>query len=492
MSAPLLTQDALATLPPGVAAPTYDRAGLRTGIVHVGVGNFHRAHQAVYLDRLLAEGASEWAICGLGLREGDARMRDVLAAQDGLYTLLTKHPDGTTEGRVVGSITDYVLATDDAEAAVARLAHPDTRIVSLTITEGGYNVVEATGALDVDHPDIQHELAHPDEPRTVYGFLAAALRQRRDAGAGPLTVMSCDNVQHNGDLTRRMLLAFAAHRDADLAEWIGREVTFPNTMVDRITPVTDPSDIRFVEETYGVRDAWPVPCEPFLQWIVEDRFCNGRPDLETVGVTFVPDVAPYEQMKLRLLNAGHSVVGLLGAVHGYDTIDACLADPAFATYLTRFLSREAAPPLDAVAGVDLEAYQETLVRRFGNPVIRDSVARICSFSSDKLPKFLLPTVRANLASGGSIDHAALVVAAWCYYSDRQTSKAGAPLDVRDPMADELHRAARETSDDVLAFVRLEAVFGDLSQSERFAERYAALVRQVYAASDVRECMAALA
>ncbi len=489
---PTLTQDALPTLPDGLAVPPYDRSALQTGIVHIGVGNFHRAHQAVYVDRLLAEpGASDWAICGLGLRQGDARMRDVLAAQDGLYTLLTKHPDGSTDGAVVGSITDYLLATDDAEAAVARLAHPDTRIVSLTITEGGYNVVEATGAFDVDNPDVQHELAHPDEPRTVYGFLAAALQRRRDAGIRPFTVMSCDNVQHNGDLVRRMLLSFAALRDDGLAAWIEREVTFPNTMVDRITPVTDPADVRYVEDEYGVRDAWPVPCEPFLQWIVEDEFCNGRPALETVGVTFVPDVSPYEAMKLRLLNAGHSVVGLLGAVHGYDTIDACVGDPVFAAFLRRFLDVEAAPRLGAVAGVDVDAYTDSVVRRFGNPAIRDSVARICSFSSDKLPKFLLPTLRANLASGGSIDHATLVVAAWCYYSDKQASKAGEPLDIQDPMRDELHRAASRTGDDVLAFVRQEAVFEDLAQSEAFAERYATWVRRLYAASDVRECMAAV-
>jgi mannitol 2-dehydrogenase len=487
-----LSDDSLPTLPDRLEVPTYDRSALATGVVHVGVGNFHRAHQAVYLDRLLAEGgASEWAICGVGLRPGDARMRDALAPQDGLFTLLTKHPDGTTEARVIGPITDYALATDDTEAAVARMADPATRIVSLTITEGGYNVVEATGEFDAENPDVQHELAHPDEPRTVYGYLASALARRREAGTPPFTVMSCDNVQHNGDLTRRMLLAFARLRDADLADWIERDVAFPNTMVDRITPVTDEADIQYVEETYGVRDAWPVPCEPFIQWIVEDDFCNGRPDLEAVGVTFVDDVTPYEEMKLRLLNAGHSVVGLLGAVHGYDTIDACLADEVFADFLAGFLREEAAPPLGTVEGVDLDAYQKSLVQRFGNPAIRDTVARICSYSSDKLPKFLLPTIRANLASGGPIDRATLVVAAWCYYSDRQQSKAGDPLDIQDPMQDALHRAARGTKDDVLSFVRLEEVFGDLSQSERFAERYAELVRQVYDADDVRDCMTAL-
>ncbi len=484
-----LSQEALSTLSNRLVVPQYDRALLRTGIVHIGVGNFHRAHQAVYIDRLLGEsGIARWAICGIGLREADVRMRDVLAAQDGLYTLLAKEADGTIEGRVVGSITDYILATEDAEAAIKRLAHPDTRIVSLTITEGGYNVVEATGTFNFDNPDVQHELAHPNEPRTVYGFLTAALQRRYEAGIPPFTVMSCDNVQHNGDLTRRMMLAFAGRLNVDLAGWIEREVTFPNTMVDRITPVTDDADVRFVEDLLGVRDAWPVPCEPFLQWIVEDNFCNGRPELEKVGVTFVSDVSPYESMKLRLLNAGHSVVGLLGAVHGYETIDACVNDPVFAAYLRHFLDIEAAPPLEAVKGVDLNIYKESLLHRFGNPAIRDSVSRICSFSSDKLPKFLLPTIRANLISGGSIAYATLVIAAWCYYSDKQASKNGKPLDIQDPMHEELHRAARNTIDDVLAFVKVEAVFEDLSRSEIFAGQYADMVRKVYAASDIRECM----
>lgn len=488
MSTPL-SQEALATLSNDLSVPQYDRAGCRPGIVHIGVGNFHRAHQAVYIDRLLSEhDAGAWAICGIGLRKADARMRDVLAAQDGLYTLLEKDADGTIEGRIVGSITNYILATDDPEAAISRLSHPDTRIVSLTITEGGYNVVEATGAFDFDNQDVQHELAHPDEPQTVYGFLTAALQRRRRAGIPPFTVMSCDNVQHNGDLVRRMILAFAGRRDVDLAEWIEREVAFPNTMVDRITPVTDEADVRYVEEVFGVRDAWPVPCEPFLQWIVEDNFCNGRPHLEKVGVTFVSDVTPYESMKLRLLNAGHSVVGLLGAVHGYETIDACVNDPVFAAYLRRFLDVEAAPPLEAVEGVDLDTYKESLLRRFGNPAIRDTVSRICSFSSDKLPKFLLPTIRANLASGGSIAYAVLVIAAWCYYSDKQASKNGEPLDIEDPMHEELHQAAIKTSEDVLAFVRVEAVFEDLSRSETFASQYADMVRKVYAVSDIRACM----
>ncbi len=470
--------------------PTYDRTTLTAGVVHLGVGNFHRSHQAAYLDRLLAGGgASDWAICGLGLRPGDARMRDALVPQDGLYTLLVKHPNGTTDARIIGSIAGYLLAPDDPGAAVARLAHPDTRVVSLTITEGGYNADEATGEFDADHPDVRHELAHPDEPRTVYGYLASALERRRGAGAAPFTVMSCDNVQHNGDLTRRMLLDFARLRDADLADWIEGEVTFPNTMVDRITPVTDAADIRYVEEAYGIYDAWPVPCEPFIQWIIEDRFCNGRPDLEAVGATFADDVTPYEQMKLRLLNAGHSVVGLPGAVHGYDTIDACVADPVFADFLTGFLQEEAAPPLGVVEGIDLDAYQASLVQRFGNRAIRDTVARICSYSSDKLPKFLLPTLRANLASGGSIDRATLVVAAWRDYCNRQTTQDGVPLDIQDPMQQALHQAARGTESDPLSFIRLRAVFGDLVESRRFTKRYEELVRRLDATADIRGCMA---
>ncbi len=368
------------------------------------------------------------------------------------------------------------------------MAHPDTKIVSLTITEGGYNFNSSTGEFDFENPDIQHELKHPDRPKTVYGYLTAALRKRRDAALPSFTVMSCDNIQHNGDVTRDMLLTFARRQDAALADWIEQEVRFPNTMVDRITPVTTPEDIDYLRDTYGIQDAWPVTCEPFIQWVVEDTFSNGRPELEKVGVQFVPDVKPYEKMKLRLLNAGHSVLGLLGAIHGHPTINACMEDETFVAYVRAFMDQEATPVLDAVEGIDLSEYKDSLQERFANPTIKDSVSRICSESSAKLPKFLIATIRENLAQEGSIQYATLVIAAWCYYSDKRADKDGQPIEISDALSKELHRAAQQTSTDPLAFIRQESLFGDLIQNERFTQLYTEMIQKIYEDARIRKHM----
>ena len=323
---------------------------------------------------------------------------------------------------------------------------------------------------------------------TVYGYLTAALKQRREAELPAFTVMSCDNIQHNGDVTRDMLLVFAQRQDAALADWIEREVRFPNTMFDRITPVTTPADIDYLRDTYGIDDAWPVTCEPFVQWVVEDTFSHGRPPFEKVGVQFVPDVKPYEKMKLRLLNAGHSVLGLLGAIHGYPTINACTEDETFVAYLRAFMDQEATPVLDAVEGIDLSAYKDRLQERFANPNIKDSVSRICSESSAKLPKFLIATLRENLVQAGSIQYATLVMAAWCYYSDQGVDQTGRPIEINDVLRDQLHQAAQRTSTDSLAFIRQESLFGDLAQNERFANVYTDMVRKIYEDTPIKTRM----
>jgi len=486
-----LTQQSLPQLPKHVARPTYDRSGLTCGIVHVGVGGFHRSHQAYYTDLLLeAGGAPQWAICGVGLRDADRRMATILKEQDYLYTLIVKHPDGAIETRVIGSIAGFLMGCDDPAAVISRMADPQTKIVSLTITEGGYNV-DSNGDFDATNPDAQHDIQHPDTPRLVFGFLTAALRKRREQGGAAFTVQSCDNIQHNGDLTRKMLLGFARLQDPELADWIESEVCFPNAMVDRITPVTTPADIEYVKTQTGVEDQWPVSCEPFCQWVVEDQFPSGRPPWENAGVAFVPDVSPYEKMKLRLLNAGHSVLGILGSVSGHQTIDGCADDKVFSQYLQRFFDQEATPALDAVEGIDLEEYKRTLIKRFSNPAIRDNLARICLESSSKLPVFLLPTIRDNLERGGSIRFAALVIAAWCYYSDKHTDRHGNPLDVSDTLKDQLHAAAQATSGDRLAFLKVRPVFGDLAGNDRFASTYASMVEQIYQAPDVATHMQAM-
>lgn len=369
----------------------------------------------------------------MGLREGDRKMYDALRQQDFLYSLITRFLDGKIETEVIGSIVDFILAVDTSEQAIDKMAAADTKIISLTITEGGYNFNPVTGKFNFDNPGIQYELANPGEPKTVYGFLTAALKKRKANDLPPVTILSCDNIQHNGDMARAMVLAFAERQDPELAQWIAENISFPNTMVDRITPVTTDLDVQYLRETHNIIDEWPVTCEPFIQWVVEDNFCNERPPLEKLGVQFVPDVSPYEKMKIRLLNAGQSVLGIPGAVHGHPTINACMEDPVFAKFMRNFMDKEATPVLDEVEGVNLKKYKDTLEERFANPNIKDSVARICSESSAKLPKFLIPTIWENLEKSGSIKYGTLVLAAWCYYSDKQVDKNGEPLEIIDAM-----------------------------------------------------------
>jgi mannitol 2-dehydrogenase len=428
--------------------------------------------------------ASDWGICGVGLRDADRKIGDVLKAQDYLYTLIVKHPQGKIETRVIGSVIDFMLGCDDPGAVIDKMAGADTKIVSLTITEGGYNFNPATGEFDFGNPDVRHDLEHPSSPRTVFGYLTAALKKRRAQGLPAFTIQSCDNIQHNGDLTRKMMLAFADKQDAELARWIESDVCFPNAMVDRITPVTTPEDMAYLVTEMGLKDEWPVTCEPFTQWVIEDNFSNGRPAWERVGAQFVPDVTPYEKMKLRLLNAGHSVLGLLGSIHGHKTIDGCVTDPLFAAYLRRFMDDEATPVLDPVEGIDLDAYKDNLIERFGNPNIKDSLARICLESSAKLPVFLVPTITENLARGGSIKYATLVIAAWCFYSDKGVDRHGAKLDIVDAMKDELHQAARGTEDDTLSFLKLEPIFGGLIHNEEFTALYSEMIEALYHNPDI--------
>lgn len=488
----LLNQQNLADLSPAIARPSYDRSKVKAGIVHIGVGGFHRSHEAYYTDELLEKtGTTEWGICGVGLRSADRKIAEVLKRQDFLYTLIVKHPDGRIENRIIGSIIDFMLGCDDPAAVTDRMASETTKIVSLTITEGGYNFNPATGKFDFKNPDVKHDLANPESPRTIFGYLTEALRKRRAAGRIPFTIQSCDNIQHNGNVTREMLLAFADKQDPSLADWITQNVSFPNAMVDRITPVTTPADIQMLEEDFGLKDEWPVTCEPFCQWVVEDNFCNARPQWEEVGAQFVPDVTPYETMKIRLLNAGHSVLGLLGSIHGHETIDVCVSDPLFATYLRRFMDAEATPVLDPVEGIDIEEYKNSLIERFANPNIKDALSRICLESSSKLPKFLIATITENLDRGGSTDFAALVIAAWCYYSDKGTDKDGKKLEIVDDMKADLHKAAAGTHRDKLSFLKLKPVFGNLATRKDFTDEYVRMVDALYENPDIARLMQAL-
>lgn len=465
-----LSTGTLDLLPDAVGRPRYDRSRVRAGIVHLGVGAFHRTHQAVYVDRLLEQGrAGDWGICGVGIRPQDRRMRDVLAAQDCLYTVLVRHPDGTEQARVVGSLVDYLFAPDDPAAVVARLADPVTRIVSLTVTEGGYCLDPATGRFDRDHPDIRHDLTGSGTPRTPFAYLAAALARRRDAGAAPFTVVSCDNIPGNGRVAAEAVRGFAAALDPGLAEWIGERGGFPNSMVDRITPATPAGEAAAYAERYGVRDEWPVICEPFTQWVLEDGFVAGRPPLQDAGVQLVGSAAPYELLKLRLLNGGHQALGYLGVLAGHRFVHEAADDPLFAAFFERFAA-EAGPTVPPLPDVTPAGYAARLLERFANPAVADTLARLCVDGSDRIPKFLLPAVRDNLAAGRGVDAAATVVAGWARYC-AGTDERGEPIGLVDGRAATLRAAARAGSPEGLAFVTDRQLFGELAAERRFVEAY---------------------
>jgi len=464
----------LSSLDPAVAVPGYDRGTVSAGIVHLGVGAFHRAHQALYLDRLMNDGkALDWGIVGVGVLPGDARMRDALAAQDCLYTLVEKSPDGSQQARVIGSIVEYLLAPDDPEAVVERMADPAIRIVSLTVTEGGYNFHAVTGEFQADDPGVVHDLEPGAAPKTTFGLVVEALDRRRQRGVPPFTVLSCDNIQGNGDAARRSFTAFARLKDPKLGEWVEQEVRFPNCMVDRITPVTTDDDRAALQERHGLEDKWPVVCEPFTQWVLEDSFSIGRPPVEDAGAQVVADVEPYELMKLRLLNASHQGLCYLGYLAGYRLVHDVCQDPLFAEFLLAYMDREATPTLHDVPGIDLHAYKRELIERFSNPQVRDTVARLCAESSDRIPKWLLPVIRHNLEHDGEIDRAVLVVAAWARYAEG-VDEQGGDIEVVDRRKEQVMQRARQQppyGDDPVAFLRDPDLFGDLVDNERFAATY---------------------
>jgi mannitol 2-dehydrogenase len=462
-----------------VPRPTYDRSRVTTGVVHFGVGGFHRAHQAMYHDRLMNAGkALDWGICGVGVMPADRRMKETLDAQDGLYTLVVKHADGTYEPRVIGAITEYLFAPDDPEAVVEKLAAEATRVVSLTVTEGGYSIDPVTGEFDAQAPDVAHDLEPGATPRTTFGLVTEALRRRRERGLAPFTVMSCDNLQGNGHLSRLAFTAFARLRDAELGDWVAREVRFPNSMVDRITPVTTDDDRAEVRERFGVDDRWPVVCEPFTQWVLEDAFSLGRPPYEDAGVQVVEDVEPYELMKLRLLNAGHQALCYFAYLAGYRLVHEAAQDPLFRAFLRGYMDDEATPTLAPVPGVDLDEYKHTLIERFSNPEVRDTIARLCAESSDRIPKWLLPVVRRQLETGGPIGHGAAVVASWARYAEG-VDEQGEPIEVVDRLAGSLTAIARRQREDPDAFIANRELFGDLVDDRRFVAAYRSVLRSLH-------------
>ncbi len=451
-------------LPGAVTGPRYDRASLSPGILHIGVGNFHRSHQTVYMDRLFERGLDlDWAIVGAGIKPFDAEQRRLLAAQDWLTTVVDLGADEAS-ARVVGAMVDYCEVRP--EAIIARLADPAIRIVSLTITEGGYYTDATTDGFDASHPDIRHDAEHPGHPQTVFGMLLAGLDQRRARNLPPFTVLSCDNIPGNGKVARETVLGLATLVSRDLRDWTAANVAFPNSMVDCITTATSERERDLVADRFGLRDAVPVVCEPFRQWVIEDDFPQGRPMLERVGVQFVDDVTPFETMKLRILNAGHAAIAYPSALLGYETVHDAMADADMARWLTQLMRREVIPVLAPISGFDFDAYLENCVQRFSNPAIGDTVARLCQDGSNRLPRFYLPTVSDALRRGAPVEGLALGTAFWCHYC---ATAADAGIALQDPMGDRLVFAARSTP---AAFLGLSEVFGTLCRSLPFAQAFA--------------------
>ncbi|AKC86380.1 mannitol dehydrogenase family protein [Pseudoxanthomonas suwonensis] len=478
---PRLSDATLAGLPAQVALPAYDRARTRIGIVHFGPGAFHRAHQAAYVDDLLATDP-DWAISAVSLHS--TGVRDALRPQDGLYTLVLLGelvPDGQPQLRVVGSIREVLCAPDEREAVLARLVDPDVRLVTLTITEKGY-CLSADG-IDLAHPDIVHDLAAPEAPVSAIGWLVAGLRLRRQRGAEPYTVLSCDNLADNGGRLRRAVLQYARQLDArqleaGLAGWIETEVAFPRSMVDSITPASDDALRADVAARLGRDDAWPVQREPYTQWVVEDDFRNGRPPLERAGVVLSNDIAGYDRAKLRLLNAPHSALAYLGSLMALETVADAMRAPALAGFVERLMGQDIVPSLELPRGFDADAYVAAILARFRNPAIRHLLAQIAWDGSQKLPVRLLGTIADALAAGRDIDRLCLPVAGWMRFVRRQ---ANAGVAIVDPLADQLAgiglRTTGEAEHDVAAFLALDTVFAPLSADARFV----AALRRAYAA-----------
>ncbi|MCO5732436.1 mannitol dehydrogenase family protein [Rhizobium sp. SSA_523] len=464
-----LSLSALPDLAKTAAVPSYAQNRLQAGILHFGVGNFHRAHQAVYLDDLFNEGLDhDWGIVGAGVLPSDQAMRDKLSAQDFLTTVV-EQDNNRTAARVTAPMID-ILPIGDAAAIIAALCNPRIRIVSLTITEGGY-FIDANGQFNPQHPAIQADAANPDGPKTVFGLMIAGLKARRDRGITPFTIMSCDNIPGNGHVTESTVCGLARLSDPDLADWIQDNVSFPNSMVDRITPATGAREIDLLSSQFGIEDNWPVFCEEFKQWVMEDRFPAGRPMLERVGVQFVPDVAPYELMKIRILNGGHAAIAYPAALLDIHFVHEAMEHPLIRAFLAKLEHDEIIPVVPPVPDTDLADYFRLIERRFANPKIGDTIPRLAQDGSNRQPKFILPSTVDRLQRGEDIVGLSLVSALWCRYF-AGTSDSGRDIVFNDASAERLHASALQAKSNPMAFLAHDDIFGAVSGSAHFQARFA--------------------
>lgn len=455
-----LDQAALARLPAAVRVPAYHRSAIRPGIVHLGIGAFHRAHQAWYTEQVLNRVGGNWGIIGASLRS--SAVRDQLAAQDGLYTVVARQGE-QLDCQVIGAIEGVMVGPENPSALVAQLSHPDIRLVSLTITEKGYLYDPASDALALDHPDVRHDMANfPENPRTAIGYLAASLAQRRRSRVGGITLLSCDNLPHNGRVLAKVVADFIVQVDASLQRWVEDNVTFPCSMVDRIVPATTEADLATLEKVLGVRDDAAVFTEPFSQWVLEDKFARGAPDWQSAGALMTADVAPFETMKLRLLNGSHSLMAYLGYLAGYEYVHQVIGDGQLRLLLQRYMDEQAQPTLDIPAGFDINKYKHELSRRFANPALSHRTRQIAQDGSQKIPQRWLTTVGDLAAMGRRTTILALAVAGWIRYLDGRRDD-GTRFTVDDPLATTLVESLHGgTSPGPLAVMNVRSVFGKLA------------------------------
>ena len=475
-----LSNATLGALPAGVAWAGYDRTRVKPGIVHFSVGNFHRAHQANYLDRLIAAGGHDgWGLCGVGLID-DPRERAKAAAfpqQDGLYTLTECPPSGAPAVRVIGSIVEYLFAPDDPEAVLAKLCDPAIRIVTMTLTEGGYNIDDETHAFKLQAPDIVHDLAHPTTPRTAFGYVAEALSRRRAQGMAPFTILSCDNLRHNGDVAKIAFTSFARARDPELAAWMEAEIDFPNSMVDRITPATTDADRDRLNAASGIEDQIPVFSEDFIQWVMQDHFRYGRPKFEEVDVQITEDVWAYEQIKLRMLNASHSMLAFPGTIAGYRLVHETVADPLIHELLMQFWDRDVIPLLTDPPGMSLTGYRDKLMERYLNPATRDQTVRIATDGASRIPIFVGDTIRAIIGKGGDVRRIAFLLAAFARCLGG-VDDHGEHYTSTEPRLTEAERATA-TDPDPRVFLSLPVFAGlGMESSPTFVEAFEASRRSI--------------
>lgn len=464
-----LSLTTLDRLPAEVARPAYARTDLSPGILHFGVGNFHRAHLQIYLDRLMNAGRDrDWAIVGAGVTPHDARMRDALLSQDLLTTVVEQSADQSS-ARVTGVMTDYLPPMDTA-AIIAGLTDPRIRIVTLTVTEGGYFVNPATGAFDPANPAIAADAASPDAPKTVFGLILAGLKARRAAGTPPFTVLSCDNLPHNGAVTRNAVAGLAEAQDPAFAAWVRAEVAFPNAMVDRIATVTNDRERAITRDSFGIDDAWPVFCEDFIQWVIEDNFPAGRPAFETVGAEFVTDVTPFEMMKLRILNAGHAMIAYPASLLDIHFVHEGMEHPLILAYLRKIEKEEAVQTVPPVPNTNPSAYYEVIERRFANPKIGDTMRRLAFDGASRQPKFIIPSIADRLARGQSVEGLALATATWARYCAGRT-ESGATIEPNDPAWDRLTAQAEAARTNPAAWLDMRDIYGDTADAPAFRDAF---------------------